>query len=289
MIQIKNITKTFQSNFWEKKYLTLKDVSFTIKRGKTTGFLGSNGAGKTTLMKIIMQFIRADSGRIDFCPTLGSKRVEIFSKMAYLPERPYFYPHLTGRDFLIFMSKLNNMTQDRIDRKMISWTKRLKIFFALDKKVGEYSKGMLQRLGLVSVLLHDPELIILDEPLSGLDPIGRKEFKDIFIDLRDQGKTLFFSSHIVPDIEEICDRLVVLDTGKIIYDIEMSELLVKDASDRVEIIYKELNGDTKIKYIQKSKQKSTLTHLLSEDKEIVSLRFKTPSLEEIIYYKDMKF
>ncbi len=283
MIQIKNITKSFQANFWEKKFIALDDVSFSIHSGKMTGFLGANGAGKTTMMKVIMSFISPDSGEVIFSKELGNDNNKIFSKIAYLPERPYFYPYLTGREFLEFMGKLNDVSHERLEKEILYWSERLKIDFALSRKVRDYSKGMLQRLGLASVLLHDPLFILLDEPLSGLDPVGRKEFKDIFLELHQKSKALFFSSHIVPDIEEICDELIVLDKGKLFYQGRMDEILKSNSESHLELLYLDQNGQKIQEFLGEDQRDLRLKKIFEDGHSVISLKAKNRTLEDIIY------
>lgn len=283
MIQIKNITRHFRSNFWEKEFTALDDVSFQITAGKVTGFLGANGAGKTTLLKILMGFIKANSGDIQFSSELGTSQNEIFGKLGYLPERPYFYPYLSGHNFLKFMGELNNVPTNILEKNIQKYSKTLKIDHALNRLVRGYSKGMLQRLGLISVLLHDPELIILDEPLSGLDPIGRKEFKNIFMDLKNQGKTLFFSSHIVNDIEEVCENVVVLENGKLFYQGAISDLVEENKDLLYEIQYLDKNMQKQTESVAHIKKDAYIKNLCQQDSEILSVNPIIPSLEEIIY------
>ena len=192
MIQFNNITKKFQNNFWDKEFTAVDNVSFGISSGDLVGFLGANGAGKTTLIKILMDFSRQTSGHIDFDKTMGQTSSEVKSGIGYLPERPYLYPHLTGREFLHYVGALNSIDAENLERLIIYWSEKMQIAHALEKSTKEYSKGMLQRLGFVSCLIHNPKLLILDEPLSGLDPMGRRDFKKIMVELNKNGVTIFF-------------------------------------------------------------------------------------------------
>lgn len=228
MIKFNNVRKIFKTDFYAKPFTALDDFSFQIPENKVVGFLGANGAGKTTSIKIIMGFIQANSGTVEFASSLGINRRNILKKIGYLPERPYFYPHLTGREFITYMGRLNEMSCLDIVSGIKKWTNRFGIEFALDRKVRDYSKGMLQRLGFVAALIHNPDLLILDEPLSGLDPIGRKELKDAIVEVHQEGKTVFFSSHIVPDVEEVCDTVIFLEKGKLLYQGSIDELIVKN-------------------------------------------------------------
>ena len=153
MLAIKQISKSFKKDFYAKSFQALSDVSFEIKQGDLVGFLGANGAGKTTTLKIILNFIKADSGEVDYKTHFGSLD-NFFKKLGYLPERPYFHANLTGREFVTYMAQLNDVRHDEIQRRTKIWSERLRIDHALDRKLANYSKGMLQRIGFVSCLLH---------------------------------------------------------------------------------------------------------------------------------------
>ena len=227
MISFEHITKTFKPDFWAKGFMALDHVNFSIPEGKIVGFLGANGAGKTTSLKILMGFIRATKGKVHFSEKLGKTKREILSQIGYMPERPYFYPHLTGSEFIHYLAHLCDVKNSDLKNRKKYWGEALKIDFAFERKIRSYSKGMLQRLGFLVSLIHDPKIIIMDEPLSGLDPIGRKEFKDAIIKVNKEGKTVFFSSHIVPDVEEVCETVIFLEKGKRIYEGSIDDLIAE--------------------------------------------------------------
>lgn len=279
-------------------FVALDQVSFSIPEGSMVGFLGANGAGKTTSMKIIMDFIRADSGDVIFNETLGKNRLEVFKNIGFLPERPYFYPNITGNEFLHFMGALSEMTTLEIEAAKRKWAARFKIDFALGRPLRTYSKGMLQRIGFLATILHDPKLIILDEPLSGLDPIGRKEIKDVIIEVQKEGKTVFFSTHIVPDVEEICDRVVFLQEGKLVYDGPVdkilntgskTEYLIKVSSDSAlefQFPVKKcelLPGNVAVIAVSEAQKQILLQELISKSIPIIGIELVKPTLEEIFY------
>ncbi len=298
MIELKNVTKVFKSDLLTQPFIALDDVSFNIPEASMVGFLGANGAGKTTSLKIIMDFIRPTSGIVNFEPSLGSTKEEVFQNIGFLPERPYFYPSLSGEDFLLFMGKLSGMNRSQILSEVGEWAPRFKIDHALKREIKTYSKGMLQRIGFLATIIHHPKLVILDEPLSGLDPIGRKELKDVIIEVHKQGKTIFFSSHIVPDVEEICDRVIFLKDGKLIYNGAVGELisnsndseylLTVKIADGVNLVtpFKQLTllPDNLRRYIVDAALKEAfIRDVIDKKGDIISLEMKKPSLEEIFY------
>ena len=293
MFTVDKIVKSFKTDFWAKPFCALNEVSFSVEQGQTVGFLGANGAGKTTLLKILMGLIYQDSGEIRFHPELGVTREQVFSNLGFLPERPYFYPYLTGRNFLHYMGQLQHLSLSVQKEKISSLSERLQIAHALDRKIRGYSKGMLQRLGLASALMHDPMMIVLDEPLSGLDPVGRKEFKDILQSLGQQGKTVFFSSHIVPDVEEICDNIVLLEKGELVYQGRMEDIIAKGVSPKFcikisnseipESLRSHYNREKDIFEVSAEEKEKVLAQLIENGCKIASLQQNRLSLEEIIY------
>lgn len=297
MFRAEKITKSFKSDFWAKPSLVLDELSFEISKGSITGFLGANGAGKTTTIKIMMQFIGSDSGKCYFAEDLGKSRKEIFSNVGYVPERPYFYPDLTGREYLQYMGGLQSLSFDHITKIGENWADRMKIYPALDKKIRSYSKGMLQRLGFVSSVLHSPQFVILDEPLSGLDPVGRKEMKDSLVELKERGTTIFFSSHIVSDVEEVCDKVIVIEEGRLVHDGGIVELIERHMNPNFIIrVHKRadlalnqlfLNGQPDSQgytyTVLGSKKDEFIKKCVENNLEIFSVNQARPTLEEIIY------
>lgn len=297
MINFKEVTKVFKSDILKPGFTALDNVSFEIPEGSMVGFLGANGAGKTTSLKIIMDFIRPTSGEVCFSENLGKDRFDVLKNIGFLPERPYFYPNLTGKEFLTFLAKLSEVPSLVINERIRYWAPRFKIDHALDREIKTYSKGMLQRIGFLATILHDPKMIILDEPLSGLDPIGRKELKDVIVEVHKQGKTVFFSSHIVPDIEEICDRVIFLQNGKLAYNGLVSDLMKLDSQSVYEIKFesdqmpkimtnhevKSEIGRLKTVTVQESYKRELLKEMMDENVNILSLEQMRPSLEEIFY------
>jgi len=282
MIQFDNITKKFRNNFWDKEFIAVDNVSFRIETGDLVGFLGANGAGKTTLIKILMDFSRQTSGRVQFNKIMGQDTNEIKSSMGYLPERPYLYPHLTGREFLEYVGNLNSIPPKKLEDLILYWVEKMQITHALDKATKEYSKGMLQRLGFVSCLIHSPKLLILDEPLSGLDPMGRRDFKKILVELNKSGVTIFFSSHIVSDVEEICNKVIFIEKGKLVYEGNLDSLLMAHATN-LYTIKTLINNKIEVVHLCSEEKNKYLEKMLLEKNEVIEIEKEKITLEEIIY------
>lgn len=235
-IVVDHVTKVIQPNWpWLPATLVLRDLSLSVGQGEIFGFLGPNGAGKTTTLKILLGLIRQTSGRVEvFGAPAGT--VEAHRRIGFLPESPYFYDYLTAEEFLRFYGRLAGMEGAKLAQRITSLLETLGLKEARDRQLRKYSKGMLQRLGLAQALIHDPELLIFDEPMSGLDPLGRKEVRDLILQLRDHGKTVFFSTHIIPDVETICDRVAVIVKGEVVAAGRVDELVGHERTRSVEVV-----------------------------------------------------
>jgi ABC-2 type transport system ATP-binding protein len=210
MIEINDLTKMYGDA------TVLDGLTLTIPKGSVFGFLGQNGAGKTTAMKIMVGLAMPDTGTV----TIGGKPCTDSSArehIGYMPEAPYFYDRLTGLEFLRFCCDLFTAGRNRPDSYLGDILKRAGIYDARDRAIATYSKGMKQRLGFAQTLVNDPKYIFLDEPLDGLDPIGRREIKEIIRGLHAEGKTIFFNSHILYDTERLCDAIGIIHEGKLLY------------------------------------------------------------------------
>lgn len=215
MLKVQGLVKTFKTDVFQKPHQVLKGLSFEILKGRTTGFVGVNGAGKTTTLKCALGFVHPDQGQIQFFNegTLNSK---LKQRIGYLPERPYYYDFLTSLQFLKFHWDLTGGGGNFLQRAEEVLAK-VNLKDVKEKHLRSFSKGMLQRIGLAQALLRSPEFLILDEPMSGLDPDGRILIKDIMRDEKQKGTTLFFSSHLLGDMDELCDDLVVIDQGQLVF------------------------------------------------------------------------
>ncbi len=210
ILDVKSLVKIYRSPFLMKKSVGLDGLNMEIEEGEIYGLLGPNGAGKTTTLKIITNLIRPTSGEIKIFGRLDP--LEARKRIGFLPENPSFYPHLTGGELLRFYAKLYNvnLSKDKTKEKiaMIGLDRNI------NKRIASFSKGMIQRIGFAQAIIGNPDFIVLDEPLSGLDPMGRREIKDLIIEINSKGKTVLFSSHILSDVEAICSRVGIIINGK---------------------------------------------------------------------------
>ena len=235
-IVIENLTKTYRPTWpWQAPSTVLSDVSFSVGFGEIFGFLGHNGAGKTTTMKIVLGLVQATAGSVEL---LGAPwtNVHVHQRIGYLPESPYFYDYLTAEEFLMFYGGLAGLNKVTVTRRIEELLDKVGLREAKTRPLRKFSKGMLQRIGLAQALIHDPELVILDEPMSGLDPVGRKEVRDIILSLRDQGKTVLFSTHIISDVEMICDRVGIIAKGKMLAVGRIEEIVGRHKAESVEVV-----------------------------------------------------
>ena len=275
VIDIVDLTKDYEVGFLKKrKVRALNQLNLEVRRGEIFGFLGPNGAGKTTTLKLLMRLIY---------PTQGSARilghsiedVSTRARIGYLPENPYFYDYLSGRELLEYTGALFGIPTEQAKSK----SKELLSLVGLDseranRQLRKYSKGMLQRIGIAQALVNDPEIVFMDEPMSGLDPIGRREVRDLLLALRAQGKTVFFSSHILSDVEALCDRAAILSRGKLLRCGTVHELTgIKDTAVEVVAIGIDQSALGKFSQMVSSLQSASATpigvHLvLADDSEI---------------------
>src|SRR5256885_11092284 len=212
VVQTEQLSKVFRVGFWGKRVTAVDGLSLEVRRGEVFGFLGPNGAGKTTTLKLLMGLIY---------PTAGSARIlgkdwrepEVRAQIGFLPEQPYFYDYLTALELLEYYAALSGIAARERKRRAAEMLSRVGLAEAARIQLRKFSKGMLQRVGIAQAILHDPKIIFLDEPTSWLDPMGRREVRDLIQSLQDQGKTIFFSTHILSDAESLCDRVAVIHQG----------------------------------------------------------------------------
>jgi ABC-2 type transport system ATP-binding protein len=241
MIICEQLTKQFVVGLRQRRVTALQGLDLQVNAGEIFGFLGPNGAGKTTTMKILMGLIYPTSGRARlFGKPLGD--VDVKHRIGFLPETPYFYDYLTADEFLLFYGQLFGIPRAELKRRIDELLTLVGLEQSRSLRLHRFSKGMLQRVGLAQALINDPQLVILDEPMSGLDPIGRKEVRDLILHLKERGKTVFFSTHILSDVETICNRVGILIRGRLREVGSVEELLGRYGVQTVEIIAEGVNG-----------------------------------------------
>ena len=226
IVEIENLTKDYEIGFWKKKKVrALDNLTLNVESGQIFGFLGGNGAGKTTTIKILMSLIFPSGGSARILGEDISK-VQMRSRIGYCPENPYFYDYLTARELLMYFGELFGLDKNSSKQKTEELLTKVGLEKASwDKQLRKFSKGMLQRTGLAQSLINDPEIVFMDEPMSGLDPIGRREIRELIAELRESGKTIFMSTHILSDIEALCDNVAILRKGKLAATGKLDDLL----------------------------------------------------------------
>jgi ABC-2 type transport system ATP-binding protein len=232
------LTKVFRSGLTGRCLYTLGPVSLDVQGGEVFGYLGPNGAGKTTTIKLALGLLRPSGGRVT---CFGERSTSPCAKrrIGYLPEQPYFYQHLTALELMEFYGDMFGLSRREKRRRAEHLLDLTGLGNFRNTRLSKFSKGMLQRIGLAQALVNDPDLVVLDEPLSGLDPVGRRELRSLILELRAQGKTVFLSSHILQDIEMVCDRVAILQEGKVLRVASVREVMGKEAGP-VEIAVRDL-------------------------------------------------
>ena len=293
VVETFDLGKFYRTGFWmNEKIESLKNCTLTVSEGETFGLLGQNGAGKTTLLKTLLGIVRPTSGRaLLLGKPLGDRTVK--QRVGYLPENPYFYDYLTGWEFLQFAAGLFQIPPS-IQRQRIPHLLDLVGLAqsaARKKQLRQYSKGMLQRIGMAQALINNPDVVFLDEPMSGLDPMGRYQMREIILSLKNQGKTIFFNSHVLSDVEKICDRVAILARGELICVGAIDELLGNTKTYRVQgkgghlnILQKwipdmEVDNDLWYGHLQ-GHPKDFIANLSVMGGQLIGMNLAKPSLEE---------
>ena len=295
-IEILDLEKNYLVGFWHKRPKpALRPLRLTIEEGEVFGFLGPNGAGKTTTLKLLMGLV---------FPTAGSARIlgyamddpRVKSQIGFLPEQPYFYDHLNARELLNYYAQLSGVPAKGRSARVEQMLGRVVLADSANLQLRKFSKGMLQRVGLAQAILHDPKLVFLDEPMSGLDPMGRREVRDLIQQLRSEGKTVFFSTHILSDAEALCNRVGVIHQGELRGVGAVADLTAQ-AKGKVEIIFyaqkvpaglaefgteAKVSGDIVNAVLPEERQDAALEVLRREHIKLISLNPVRASLEE--YY-----
>jgi len=235
VIETVGLSKTYRAGFWKrKKAKALESLTFTVEEGEVFGFLGPNGAGKTTTMKLLMRITHPTAGKA-FILGHSIGHPAIYSQIGYLPEQPYFYDYLTADELLSYLGRLADVPGRILKGKVDELLILVGLSDSRHLQLRKFSKGMLQRIGLAQAIINDPKVLFLDEPFSGLDPIGRRELREMILRLNRSGTTIFFSSHILSDLESLCDRYAILHQGKLLDSGKLEEALNSE-SQTMEVI-----------------------------------------------------
>ena len=293
VVQTWNLGKTYRTGFWmNHKIESLKNCSLSIYPGETFGLLGPNGAGKTTLLKTLLGITRPTTGKaVIFGKPIGDRNVK--QNIGYVPENAYIYDFLTAWEFLEFIAGLFQLPKSQSKKRIAELLDLVGLAqsTARKKKLKQYSKGMLQRVGMAQALINDPDVVFLDEPMSGLDPMGRYRMREIVLSLKQQGKTIFFNSHVLSDIEQICDRIAFLALGELICQGSLEELL--GTSDVYQATVRGANSEALTPWMTNLTQENNYWHgqlkvepnrfvsnLDRAEAQLVSINLARPSLEE---------
>jgi len=293
-IEILGLEKTYHVGFWRKRpKCALKPLRLQVEEGEVFGFLGPNGAGKTTTLKLLMGLV---------FPTSGSARIlghawddpAIKAQIGFLPEQPYFYDYLTAHELLTYYGRLSGMGSEEIAQHLDATLELVGLRDVKGLQLRKFSKGMLQRCGIAQAILHHPKVIFLDEPMSGLDPVGRREVRDLIVRLKQQGKTIFFSTHILADAEALCDRVAVVHQGELRGVATVAELTAK-VQGKIEIVWQgtsvpasirvlsgeyHITGDTARATIAENQQDPAIDALRREHLRLISITPVRASLED---------
>ncbi len=300
VIEIENLTKDFPAGFWRKRPVrALDNLCLKVNRGEVFGFLGPNGAGKTTTLKILMNLLRPTSGEARI---LGEpvQSVAVRKSIGYLPENPYFYDYLTAEEFLTYAGRLFGIRQPELGRRVAELLDRVGLLDSCKLQLRKFSKGMVQRIGVAQAIINQPEVVFLDEPMSGLDPLGRWEVRQVIASLKTSGVTVFFSSHILPDVEALCDRVAIMNKGRLMEAGALEEIL-KVRIEGHEVILarlcpadvealREMCGEVTevgdrvyLRATSPGEVQSVLSYSLGRAAELISVNPIRPSLEEYFF------
>ncbi len=276
IVEINALSKEYKVK--KKRIRALDNLSLTIQKGEIFGFLGPNGAGKSTTIKILTDQIRATSGSATIFG-IQSNKAEARRQIGYLPENPAFYDFMTAREYLSFTGKCFNMPESSLAERTNQVLATLDLLDAANRPLKGFSKGMTQRLGLAQALLHDPDLFIFDEPMSGLDPIGRAMVKKIIKDLKNKGKTVFFSTHITSDVEVVCDRVGILVKGRLVAIDSVEHIMATGIEGYIIQIRGQDNKTEEIK-VSNSELNGVIARLLADNVKIERVNPVAHNLED---------
>lgn len=280
LIKFTNVSKSYQGDFWKPKNKVLENMTFSISEGSITGFMGVNGAGKTTVLKILLGLTTHDEGAIEY----NFADADFRKYISFLAERPYFYNSMTGKEFVLYMAKLQEINKDEVISMISEWAPTLKINHALERKLSGYSKGMLQRIGMLSCLISKPKLLILDEPFTGLDPLGKQEFKNIIKKFYQKyHTTIFFTTHSISDLFELCTSVVILKNGVTAFSGEIKDFLkIKNFQQKM-ILYKDGQGLVNEIKLEDEEIDKKVEAILKSGGSIIKISESYDAIEKYIY------
>jgi len=298
-IEVTNLEKTYAVGFWRKRpRVALRPLNLAVNEGEVFGFLGPNGAGKTTTLKLLMGLVY---------PTGGSARIlgmeisdpRVKAQIGFLPEQPYFYDYLTARELLAYYAHLSGVPAKECSSRIEKVLQLVGLPDAANVQLRKFSKGMLQRVGIAQAVLHDPKVVFLDEPMSGLDPMGRREVRDLMAQLKQEGKTVFFSTHILADAEALCDRVAIIHQGEL-RGVGAVADLTSSVQGKIELVWAgnavpasmkslssecHVTGDTVRAVLPENQQDAALEALRREHLKLISLVPVRTSLEQYFVEK----
>ncbi len=271
-VQVENLTKVFKTGFRKRPLVAVRDLSFSVTAGEIYGLIGPNGCGKSTTMKVMLGLLKPTQGKTTIFG-MDSEVVASRQDVGFLPENPYFYKHLTGRETLHFYGRLCGLTGSELRDRTEAMLKLTGMDHAATRRVGGYSKGMLQRIGLAQAIIHDPRLLILDEPTAGVDPVGSRQIRDLVLELRQRGITIVVTSHLLEQMQEVCDRIGIMSNGRMVSEGNLNdlisvenqtEIILENASPEVLAQIHQLLQGTSAKLVSEGKPRTTLERIFIE-------------------------
>lgn len=282
-VAVENLTKVFRGQLGRKAFVAVRDLSFTVQPGEVYGLIGPNGSGKSTTMKVVLGLLAPNAGKTSIFGR-NSAKVDSRQDVGFLPENPYFYKHLTGMETLLFYGRLCGLSGESLRARAKEMLALTGLENAADRRVGGYSKGMLQRIGLAQALIHEPRLLVLDEPTAGVDPAGSRKIRDLIIEFKNRGITVLVTSHLLEQLQEVCDRVGIMANGLMVSEGRLddliavenqTELVLEDASPELLARIRELVAADggKARLLQMGNPRTTLERLFlkaTEDSSDVS-------------------
>ncbi|HYY13485.1 MAG TPA: ABC transporter ATP-binding protein [Chthoniobacterales bacterium] len=274
-VAVRGLTKVFPIPLHRQIVIAVRDLNLRVEAGEVYGLLGPNGSGKSTTLKIILGLVSPTHGRTEIFGR-DSTLVNSRATVGFLPENPYFYKYLTGEETLRFFGKLCGLRGSALQKRIEELLELVGLTNARDRRLGTYSKGMLQRIGLAQALINEPKLVVLDEPTAGVDPAGSRDIRNLILDLRGRGITVLLSSHLLAQAQEICDRVAILAKGVLVREGRLDELLavenqtelvLENASDRLIDQFKALAGKSNARVLAHRRSTTTLEHLFLDATE----------------------